>query len=98
MIFHLILHFGLPAGIAAIFFRNNFLPAFLIMAAAILIDLDHLLADPVFMEGRCSVGFHVLHSYWAAGVYFLLAVIPKTRLIGLGLLIHILVDGLDCLM
>jgi hypothetical protein len=68
------------------------------MATANLIDLDHLLADPVFVEGRCSVGFHLLHGYWAGAVYFLLAVISKTRLIGLGLLIHVLVDSLDCLM
>lgn len=68
------------------------------MAAANLIDLDHLFADPIFMEGRCSVGFHLLHGYGVSAVYFLLAIIPKTRLIGLGLLIHVLVDGMDCLL
>lgn len=68
------------------------------MAAAILIDLDHLFADPIVDPDRCSVGFHYLHSYWITGVYLLLAIIPKTRLIGLGLVIHIVLDGLSCLL
>ena len=27
-----------------------------------LIDLDHLLADPVYAPDRCSIGFHPLHT------------------------------------
>ncbi|WP_413884555.1 DUF6122 family protein [Candidatus Desulfatibia sp.] len=30
-------------------------------------------------------------------MYALLAAVPKTRLLGFGLAIHIIVDGLDCL-
>lgn len=96
LIFHLILHFGIPAGVAWFFFRKDFKKAFLIMAAANLIDLDHFLVSPVFVPGRCSVGFHLLHSYEISILYFLMICFPKTRLIGLGLLIHVLVDGLDC--
>jgi hypothetical protein len=66
------------------------------MLSAYLIDLDHLLADPVFDPDRCSIGFHPLHSFWAIGVYALLVFFPKTRLIGIGLLIHIFVDMTDC--
>lgn len=63
-----------------------------------LIDLDHLLATPIFSPGRCSINFHPLHSYWAIAVYVLLLIPKKTRLIGLGLVIHIIADTVDCSM
>jgi len=66
------------------------------MVSAYVIDLDHFLADPVFDPSRCSIGFHPLHSFWAIGVYALLVFFPKTRIIGIGLLIHIFVDMTDC--
>ena len=65
------------------------------MLSAIAIDLDHLLANPIFDPTRCSINFHPLHSYYAIGVYVLLTIIKKTRVIGLGLLIHILADLVD---
>ena len=61
-----------------------------------LIDLDHLMANPIFDTDRCSINFHPLHSYYAIGIYFLMLIPNKTRLIGLGLLIHILADSADC--
>lgn len=67
------------------------------MLAAYLIDLDHLLATPIFDPARCSIGFHPLHSYYAIGIYLILSFIPKTRIIGIGLMIHIFVDLTDCL-
>jgi len=66
------------------------------MMAAMVIDLDHLFADPVFAADRCSVGFHPLHTWPAIVVYCVLVTVPRTRIIGIGLLIHILLDGLDC--
>jgi hypothetical protein len=66
------------------------------MYAAMLIDLDHLLATPIFDPTRCSIGFHPLHSYYAIGTYLILSFIPKTRIIGIGLILHILVDLSDC--
>ena len=66
------------------------------MLAGMLIDLDHLLADPVYDPNRCSVGFHPLHAYPLAIAYGLLAIFPKTRLIGLGLVVHIMLDLIDC--
>ncbi len=71
--------------------------AWIVMLAAMVIDVDHLLADPVFDPNRCSIGFHPLHSYAAIAVYLLLLLAPVTRLIGVGLIIHVLLDGLDCL-
>lgn len=66
------------------------------MLATMLIDLDHLLADPVFDPNRCSIGFHPLHSFVAIGFYFILAFIPKTRIVAVGLLLHMATDFQDC--
>ena len=70
----------------------------LILLAAILIDVDHLLATPVFDPQRCSINFHPLHTYWAMLVYVLFIFIKPLRVVGLGLLIHLLADWIDCLM
>ena len=66
------------------------------MLLAMLIDFDHLLANPIFDANRCSIGFHPLHSYFAIGLYVLLLFNKKTRIIAIGLLLHILVDLIDC--
>jgi hypothetical protein len=63
-----------------------------------LVDLDHLLADPVYDPGRCSIGFHPLHTWPAIAVYAAMTIPRPTRLVGLGLIIHMALDGLDCLM
>lgn len=61
-----------------------------------LIDLDHLLASPIFEPDRCSINFHPLHSYYAIAIYTLLLVPKKTRILGIGLKIHIIADSIDC--
>ena len=61
-----------------------------------LVDLDHLLADPIFDPKRCSIGFHPLHSYVAIGLYPILLFFKKTRAVGVGLLFHMLTDFIDC--
>ena len=66
------------------------------MILCMLIDLDHLLATPIFSPNRCSINFHPLHSYYAIAIYFMLLIPKKTRLIGLGLVIHILAETGDC--
>ncbi len=70
----------------------------LILWAGILIDVDHLWANPLFDPNRCSIGFHPLHSYWAILGYGILPWFKATRLIGLALLIHIFADMTDCLL
>ena len=67
------------------------------MVLANLVDLDHLLADPIFDPQRCSIGFHPLHSYLAVAMYAVLPFFQKTRVLGVGLLIHMGLDGIDCL-
>ncbi|WP_338731093.1 DUF6122 family protein [Mangrovimonas cancribranchiae] len=91
-------HFILPIVIALLFFKSKWKQAALIMLAAILIDLDHLLATPIFDNSRCSIGFHPLHSYYAIGFYMVLLFPKVTRVIGVGLLLHMLADSLDCLL
>lgn len=95
---HLLLHAVVPLAVALIWYRKRWWQACLWMLAGWLIDIDHLLADPVYEAGRCSIGFHPLHTAPAIGVYALLSVPRRTRLLGIGLVIHIVLDFVDCLM
>ncbi|WP_417370526.1 DUF6122 family protein [Gelidibacter japonicus] len=95
---HYGIHFGLPLVIAFLFFRSNWKSAYLIMIATMLIDLDHLLATPLFDPGRCSINFHPLHTYYAMVVYVGFLFIKKTRILGIGLVIHMIADATDCWM
>ena len=95
---HYGLHLGLPVLVAFLAYPDRKWFALAVMLAGMAIDLDHLLADPVFDPDRCSVGFHPLHSYPAVAGYLLLLFFRKTRLLALGLVIHILADGADCLL
>jgi hypothetical protein len=94
--FHLALHALVPLVIALVFFRDQWQKAWLIMLATMLVDLDHLLADPIFAADRCSIGFHPLHTYTAITGYLLMTLWRPLRLVGVGLLIHMLVDASDC--
>ena len=89
-------HFLLPLLVAFLFFKSNWKYAYLVMIAGMLIDLDHLLATPIFDPNRCSIGFHPLHSSFAILFYIFLCVPKKSRLVGLGLVIHIIADTVDC--
>lgn len=96
-ILHLVLHAVVPAAVAFAWYRDRFLRAWLCLLAGWLIDLDHLLADPVYVPDRCSIGFHPLHTAPAVLAYTALAIPRRTRLLALGLLIHVALDALDCL-
>ncbi|WP_237276153.1 DUF6122 family protein [Tenacibaculum ovolyticum] len=95
---HYFLHFGFPFIIAYFFFRKNYKKVYLILVATMLVDLDHLLSSPIFQANRCSFGFHLLHTYYAIAIYILLLFLKKPyNIIGLGLLLHMLTDLIDCL-
>jgi len=96
-IIHLLLHFIVPGIVAKLSFGERWKSAWLIMVLTIIVDLDHLLANPIYDPNRCSIGYHPLHSYPAIFIYLALTMIPKTRLIGLGLLIHMALDAVDCI-
>ena len=95
-IVHLILHFAVPAAVARTAFADRWKKAFFIMALTMVVDLDHLLADPIFDPDRCSIGFHPLHTWPALIAYLAMTAVPRLRIVGLGLLIHMALDGIDC--
>ncbi|KAA3436005.1 DUF6122 family protein [Rufibacter hautae] len=94
---HIALHLLVPAGVAWLFFRNNWMKTWLLLAAGIILDIDHLFAVPIYDPERCSIGFHFLHTYPAIALYGILVFIPKVRLLAIGFLIHMCLDYLACL-
>ena len=94
---HIALHFLTPGLIAGIFYSKKWLKSFGLLLCGLVIDVDHLLADPLYDPNRCSIGFHPLHTWFVIPLYVALLFHPKTRLVGLGLCIHILLDIGDCL-
>lgn len=96
---HYFLHLVFPVVLASVFFRKEWKKVYLIMLATMLVDLDHLLADPIFQADRCSINFHPLHTYYAMGVYVLFLFLRRPfNIVGLGLLFHMLTDYIDCLL
>lgn len=95
---HYGIHFGLPLLIALLFFKANWKMAYLVMLCGLLIDLDHVLANPIFDSDRCSINFHPLHTYYAIAIYLGLSIFKKTRILGIGLIVHIIADAVDCLL
>lgn len=93
---HLMLHILVPFAVAVGLRQRAWVSAFFPMIAGLAIDLDHLLATPIYDAARCSIGFHPLHTLLPICVYTALLVWPKTRLVGLGLCIHIVLDAADC--
>lgn len=98
---HYGLHF-LAVGVIAYFYDpKNWKKYWLLLIATMLVDIDHLWATPIFEPGRCSIGFHFLHSYIACGIYVLGSICVRhkiIRLIFIGLVFHMLTDALDCFM
>lgn len=95
-ILHLALHALVPLAVARLAYRARWVSAYLLMLAGWAIDIDHLQAEPIYAPDRCSIGFHALHTGPAMAVYAALLLPARTRLLGLGLLIHILLDAGDC--
>lgn len=93
---HYGIHFLVPIAIGFFFFKSKRTWVILILLAGICIDVDHVIAEPIFDPNRCSIGFHPLHSYMAIAFYTVLLLFRKTRIFGLALLIHIIADAVDC--
>ena len=96
-IVHYFLHLIFPVFIARIFFKNNWKQAYFLLLATMLVDVDHLFADPLFDANRNSIGFHPLHSYWVIPFYILGAVFLKGnyKIIAIGLVLHMFTDAQD---
>ena len=93
---HLLLHLLVPLGIALAAYKPSWLRSYAVLMAGMLIDLDHLLANPIYDPNRCSIGFHPLHQSIPIAIYILALAHPKTRLPAIGLCVHIVLDALDC--
>ena len=93
---HYFLHLVFPFLIAWLFFREHATKTGFIFLLTMLVDADHLLATPIYDPSRCSIGFHPLHSYLAITVYFLLLIPKRSRVVAIGLLMHMGTDWLDC--
>ena len=110
---HIVLHVMVPLLVAIVCYSQRWRSATLIMIATMVVDADHLLADPIYDPDRCSIGFHPLHTLTAIAFYAALTVAPRVmsctarsgrlervslplHLIGLGLLIHMALDWIDC--
>lgn len=103
-IVHYSLHFIAPLAWAWYLWpREKLWRAYGIMLLTMLVDLDHLLADPIFDPNRMSIGFHPLHSYPMIAIYILMCIIPYQswrwpwwwRAVGVGLAFHMLTDWQD---
>ncbi len=96
---HYSLHFLVPGLIAYVFYRKEWKKVWMIFLGTMLVDIDHLLATPIFDPNRCSIGFHFLHTYYAIVIYALFFIFTKNkivRIIALGLLFHMFTDYQDC--
>jgi hypothetical protein len=93
---HLILHIAIPLLVAIWFFPEKKWWVFGILMATMLVDLDHLLASPIYDPTRCSIGTHLLHGYIPIGFYGLMLLHRYSRILGLGLMIHMVLDVSDC--
>ncbi|HEY6725661.1 MAG TPA: DUF6122 family protein [Polyangiaceae bacterium] len=93
---HLLGHALWPGLLARLAWPRTFWRAWLTLVLANLVDLDHLLADPIYDPGRCSIGHHPLHTLPAIAVYALLVLPRPTRVLAVGLLLHMLWDQIDC--
>ena len=93
---HALLHSLVPGVVALLFYRPHWRRAWLILAAALLLDLDLVLATPMFDPNRCSINFHPLHTYWAMGGYVLMLFPRVTRVWAVGFLLHMVLDYTEC--
>ena len=102
-IVHYTLHFVAPLLLAYFFFPERRAKAYGVILLTMLVDLDHLLATPIFDPNRCSIGFHPLHSYPAIILYAIACFLPYQRwnmpwwlrAVAIGLIFHMFTDFQD---
>ena len=95
-ILHYSLHLLVPLFFSYFFFKGNWKKIYFIFLASMLIDVDHLLANPIFDSNRCSINFHPLHTYYAAALYVIGLFFRKTHILAFALIFHLLTDFIDC--
>lgn len=114
---HIVAHLVVPVLVALVFHRARWRRVALLLVATMIVDVDHLLADPIYDPERCSIGFHPLHTVPAIAVYAAACALPPVlarfarhadgspalgpaarivHVLGLGLVIHMGLDWIDC--
>ena len=79
--------------------KNGVLYLFLAVMGSNLIDIDHLLANPIYDASRCSINFHPLHSWYSLPIW-VVGIIGRNKYLRyfcFGVLLHLVLDGIDCL-
>lgn len=94
---HLVLHVLVPALVTLIFYPRHSWAAFIRLMAGMVIDVDHIMADPFYDSERCSINYHLLHTPIPIIIYGALYFVPRLRILSVGLIIHIILDYLNCL-
>jgi len=95
-----------PLVLALLFRRQQWQQTWVLLLCAFVLDLDHLLADPIYDPDRCSIGFHPLHSEYAVATYAVLLLssirwpqslwLGRLQVVLIGIILHLILDGLDC--
>ena len=73
------------------------------MFLALLVDLDHLLAEPMFDSEMNSINFHLFHKYYFIFIYIIMCFFLyekyglswKWKAVGVGLCLHMIRDWQD---
>jgi hypothetical protein len=92
----MLLHIMVPGVLAWLVFAKRWQRAWLIMLLTMVIDVDHLLATPIYDAHRCSIGFHPLHTWVPIVAYVSMLFMARTRVVGTGLVVHMALDAIDC--
>lgn len=97
---HYFLHLVFPYFLAKTIDNKNYLKVYFALLSSMLIDLDHLFADPIFDPNRCSIDFHFLHQIEFFSIYLIGFFISKKyiKFFFLGLIMHLIIDKLDCIL
>ncbi|WP_237058589.1 DUF6122 family protein [Microbulbifer sediminum] len=95
---HIALHVVVPIALAWLLFRDDWLKAALIMLAANLVDLDHLFVPAASGPVQCAINSYPLHTMLPISLMGALLFLPwkSVRMLGVGLVTHMLIDGAGC--
>src|SRR5699024_2188430 len=56
---------------ALVLYPKKWKRVYFILLLTLLVDLDHLWAEPIYDPDRCSINYHFLHSYFSIIIYSL---------------------------
>ncbi len=79
--------------------KKSFFYLCLTIIGSNIIDIDHLLANPIYDPNRCSINFHPLHSWYTIPIW-IIGLLFKNKYIRyfcLGVLLHLCLDWIQCL-